>query len=244
MSIWTQRARITWRPLVSFFEQKTEILRDLEKSKLLRRFSVSENRIAVDVIDPHHFLAFGPESIEIVALKPDADMDSLAAAADCVWTALDPGSTRRLSVWLQSLVPCVGSYDKVRASAGDRVITWSKGIRNVDFAIIGDLAADDLGAEGRYEAGVVERQEAAGRLSRKESAIEPSREISPSLFPSSSLPEVALYSAQEWRLAEPKAKTRSDIFDLWSRVTEHADQVDASLFGYLIEESNEHGDAS
>lgn len=209
---------------------------------MLRRFDVDENRVSIDVTDPHHFLAFGPGSIEIVSLKPDANMDVLAAAAERVWTALEPGPVRRVSFWLQSLMPCAGRYDEVRAAAGSRVVAWPGEIENVDFAIIGDLSASELGAESRYEAGIVERQEAAMRLARKESSMEPTREISQSLFPASSLPEVAVYNAQEWRLAEPKAQSRSDIFDMWSRVKEHAEQVDASLYEHLVGDSDEHGD--
>jgi len=242
MAIWTQRARVTWRPLVAFLEERSRILRDLEEAELLRRFTIREQRISIDILDPHHFLAFGPNAIDIVALKPEADMASLEAAADCVWTAMKPGAAKRVTFSFQFVTPCQGGYDEVRKASGDEMFSWPGKIRNV--AIIGDFAEDDLGAEGNFQAGIVERQEAVMRLSSNESSKEPDREISPNLFPGGSLPSVGLYSTQAWRIAEPNADTRSDIFNLWSRARERAEEIHASLYERLGGKDDEHSDDS
>lgn len=234
MPLWTQRAKVTWRPLVAFLEQRARILRDLEESQLLRRFTISDQRISIDILDPHHFLTFGPSSIDIVALKPDADMNSLEAAADCIWAALEPGAAKRVTFSFQFVTKCQGSYDEVREEAGNQMFSWPGETRNVDFAIIGDIAEDNLGAESHFQAGIVERQEAGMRLANAESSNEPGREISPNLFPGASLPAVALYNVQTWRIAEPSADTRSDIFSLWSRARDCAEKIDASLHERLV----------
>jgi len=228
---------ISWRPpLVSFFEQKTAILRDLQDSNLLRRFDVGEERVGVKVKDSLHHLIFTPEHIEVAALRPDVDLEALVAAVGCVWERLRPTEVRRVDPDFRFLTPANQSYDEARRHAGNRVVTWpaDAGLQNVDFAVVFDLALEEPKSEIHVESGIVEQQEAARRLAMRQSAVVEGAEIAPTLFPLKSLPEVGVYGHQIWQIADLDLETQNDAFDLWSRAREKAEQIDVAISEHLL----------
>jgi hypothetical protein len=228
---------VSWRrPLVSFFEQKAAILRDLQDADLLRRFDVGEERVGVKIKDSLHHLIFTPEHVEIAALSPDADLEALMMAAGFVWQRLEPSEIRRVDIEFQFLTPTDSTYDDARHRAGDRVTTWpSKAdLQNVDFAVVFDLLLEDPKSEIHVECGIVEQQEAAHRLAMHQAGIVEGTQIAPTVFPLKSLPEVALYAYQVWRIADLDIPSQSDAFDLWSQAREQAEQIDMSLSERLL----------
>lgn len=233
MPTWTQTARANWRPLISFFEKQTSILRELEAADQLRRFRVAPSRVNVDVTDPTLALTFTPEWLTAYALKPDANLDLLAGAVGRVLEELQPGTIQRLTLTFQSLTPIATSYDEARSQAGDRVMPMES-VGNVDFAIIGDLADEKLKASIRYEAGIVEAAEASNRLALGLGQEDTDRRVAGTLFPVKSMPDVALYNRQEWRIAEAGIEAPSALFDLLSRTREQAEVVDAAIYSRLM----------
>lgn len=228
---------VLWRrPLVSFFEQKAAILRDLQDADLLRRFDVGEERVGVKVKDSLHHLIFTPEHLEIAALSPDADLEALTVAAGYVWQRLEPSDIRRVDIEFRYLTPTDSAYNDARRHAGDRITTWpSKAdLQNIDFAVVFDLLLEEPKSEIHVECGIVEQQEAAHRLAMHQAGIVAGTQIASTVFPSKSLPEVALYVHQAWRIADPGIASQSDAFDLWSQAREEAEQIDMSLSERLL----------
>jgi hypothetical protein len=219
---------------VSFYRLKAEILGDLESAGLLQRFDMSESRAAIHVKDPNQLVIFGADYLELVALKPSADMDSLRAAVECIWQRLEPATVNRVRIWLRFITPTNTDYDGARASIGDSINPWPTGVRNVDFAVIGDLADDDLDATLHYEYGIVEQQEAAMRLASGQPGLEENRAVAPSLIPAELLPQVAIYHSQDWRLASSGIKSQAECFELLLRTHKRGEQIDMALCEHLL----------
>jgi hypothetical protein len=234
--VWTQRATVRWRPVVSFVDGQASILRNLESADLLRSFYVGEDRVGVDIIDPTHALAFGSGGLELFALRPEPDVNAIEAAATLVWDGLQPGPIHGVVLEFQFITPVDGDYDSTRRGAGDRVWHSVDAARNVDFAILGDMANDDLDAEIRYEAGIVEAIEASDRLPRDMPGSAPMRPVTSNLFPPKSLPPVALYNWQQWRLGSPSIGNWKDMFNVLTAAREKAEVVNAAIHERLIGE--------
>lgn len=230
--------RISWRhPLVSFIAEKASILQAIEDADLLRRYIVEEERVGVKLKDTSHQLVFGPEFIELAALGPDPDFDLLDAAAKLVWDGMSPTEVRRLDANFRLLAQASSDYDEARTAIGDRMVTMPNGLRNVDFAVAFDVASRNPKADIHVEWGVVNAAEAARRLAQAQPALREGLEIPPSVFPIKSLPDVAFYDHQLWRVSDIDLQTQSEIFTLWSQIREKAEEIDMALSERLAGES-------
>jgi hypothetical protein len=241
----TQLASFAWqRPLVSFFEERTAILRDLEDAGLLRRFHVGEERVGVKVKDGVHHLIFTPEHVEVAALTQEADLDALATALGYVWKRMQPLGIRRAGADFRFITPTAGNYDSVRRKAGNHVAQWPSGIRNVDSAIAMDLAMKEPKSEIHVEFGIVEPGEAARRLVAGQPPIVEDAAIAPTIFPAKSLPDVGVYDHQMWGIADLDLEGQNGALELWSQAREKAEEIDVSISDRLLGETDEHGNGS
>lgn len=238
VSPWTQHVRISWkRPLVSFVAETAGILQDLDGAGLLRRYTLGEERVGAKIKDALHQLAFGPEYIEFTALQPDPDIDALTKAVGIVWKRLQPTEVRHVDPQFRFITPASADYDGVRRGAGDYVTPLPEGASNVDFAIVSDLASDDPSATIHVECGIVERAEAAQRLAMRQVALKRGAEVEPSMFPAKSLPDVAVYDHQAWRIADVELTTQDEVLELWSRSRHRAEEIDVALSKRLLGET-------
>lgn len=229
---------IAWkRPLVSFVAETAGILEDLDGADLLRRYAVGEERVGAKIKDALHQIAFGPGYIEFSTLQPDPDMDALTKAIDIVWKRLKPAEIRRVDPHFRFLTPASSGYDDARRGAGDYVTPMPKGASNVDFAIVLDLASEDPNGKIHVECGIVEQPEAAERLANRLPALRHGVTLEPSLFPVKSLPDVAVFDYQAWRIADVELTTQEEALELWSRSQHRAEEIDVALSKRLLGET-------
>jgi hypothetical protein len=223
--------------VVSFFEQRAAILRDLDEANLIRRFHVEDERVGVKVKDGLHHLIFTPEHLEIAALTPELDMVVIEDALRLIWGRLEPAEVRRANVDIRFLTAVDGGYDEVRQRAADQVTRWPSGVLNIDSAVSVDIRVDELGSDAHIEFGIVEPREAAQRLVIGQPAVVADAGIAPTIFPLKSLPEVGIFDHQIWELADLNLKSKEEVIDLWSRLRDRAQELDVSISSRLLGES-------
>jgi hypothetical protein len=138
---WTQRIEARWRPEISFFEHRYEILRHLEAAKLLSAFRMlPSERISVRLGDAKHELLFGPDRIVLTLRAVDADTERLDVAAGLVIDAIKPRRSLRPQIDLQYLIPLDVAYAEARTT-GLRRLVGDEPVGNgalVDWALTTD----------------------------------------------------------------------------------------------------------
>jgi hypothetical protein len=107
-----------------------------------------------------------------------------------------------------------------------------------------DLADEELGAEMHIDYGIVEADEASHRLAIQQPPVVEDADVHPSVFPLKSLPDVGLFDQQVWRHSGLKLESVNELFDLWSRVRERAEEIDVSISDRLLGDKNEHRNGS
>jgi hypothetical protein len=242
---WTQQLTVAWqRPSVSFVPLHGAVLQELDRADLVRRFHVGPERVGIKLADGLHHLIFSPEYLVLASLTPKINHEVLRLGAESVWKQLEPTLVRRAEMDCRFVGAMDGSYDDVRRGLGNRQGRWPEGIENVDWAMSFDLAWDELEAEMHVEYGIVESSEAAQRLAYNQAAVVEDAEVHPSVFPLKSLPEVALFNSQHWRLSQLGFSSVDELFDLWSRAIGKAEEINMSISKGLSGDKNEHRNGS
>ncbi|HEV3000179.1 MAG TPA: hypothetical protein VGW75_05505 [Solirubrobacteraceae bacterium] len=225
MRAWTQRLRISWRSTLGFFEGRYDVLREIERRELLYGFRVTEQRIAVRLGDPAHFIAFAPGRIELSVFQPDADRERLRMVLPLLVERLDVGAAR-LTLDAQWLDPLELDYDDARNRALARHFPELITAEAHDFAFMLESRRGS-GTRWILDIGVLKQSEMPARLSREESRLGPrDPESPPSIWPLQSLPEVALYVDGTFELLERVADASVDnVLKQWESLTESAEEL-------------------
>jgi hypothetical protein len=187
MALWTQRLSISWRQNIGFFEHRYDVLRNIERKGLLRRFLDSHNQIVVRLQGPHQLVTFRSEGMDLSMLRPDADIDVMRAAADAVCDALEPVPQGFPVFRFQWLVPCASSYEDARHLAADAFVGVHQPARMTDFALLLDGKCKEPFDDWHLEFGVVDAAEAPRRLARG------TDDAQPELWRPEDLPPVAIF---------------------------------------------------
>ncbi|HXQ00894.1 MAG TPA: hypothetical protein VN845_12635 [Solirubrobacteraceae bacterium] len=201
MPIWTQRASFSWRQNVGFYEHRYEVVRDIERKGLLRRFLDRPAQLAIRLEGPHQVISFAPDGLLIGMLTPEANVDVLRAATESIVEALNPDLRSYPLFKFQSLEPCAKSYDEARALAAAAFLGVDHPGRVTDFALSLDGKLEVPFDDYHLQAGIVEAAEATGRLARPLSrGIEDINSPS-SLWRPEDLPPVAVFCDVELDVA-------------------------------------------
>lgn len=231
---WTQRVRIPWRPLVSFFERRWELLRAFEDQGLVRQFRVHAARIDIRLGDAHHLVIFGQDGLELSLLRPDADHGRMESASRAIWTALDPPQLTRPSMTFQWLMPVEADYDDARRDVAARLLGQPQGAGHADFAALVDGECESPESTYRLEVGVVQASESPMRLAREVGRVGvPAPEAPPSLWPPDTLPDVALFCDSDWDIHNVPDPSIEAVLEQWTTAKEAARQIVSGLFEQL-----------
>ena len=232
MAPFTQRMNLAWRPALGFFERRYEVLRTLEDDGLLRSFQVRENRISVRLGDPLHVLVFGPESAEVMLLGPDGEFERLMSALETVLRTIRPAGSTRIVIGAQWLERLEIPYKDARHAAASRILGEDGDITDRDFALLtsGELSEPRVAFD--LEIGVVEAAEIPQRLARQAGRIgKVAPEVPPSLWPTESLPDVALFADSTWRPESPiNEPTLDEIRSTWDATVMAATLTISNVF--------------
>ncbi|HEX3854409.1 MAG TPA: hypothetical protein VHW01_25780 [Polyangiaceae bacterium] len=193
MPLWTQRAEVSWRQNIAFYEHRYAVLRELEDKGFLRRFQEDDGRISARLGAAHQILSYRSDGLSIAALKPDSNLEMLRTAAEVVCDKLRPKPTGYPEFILQWLVPLDASYDAARASAAVALVGDTP-TKLDDFAVVADGTVDDPLDEYHLEFGIVEAAEAINRLARRVGRTAGARPDTPrGLWRADDLPSVAFF---------------------------------------------------
>jgi hypothetical protein len=230
MTLWTQRAAISWKQNIGFFEHRYDVLRDIEQKGLLRRFQDRPSQTAVRLQGPHQVVTFGAEGVFFGLFKPDADLGVVRAAVEAVCNALEPELTGFPVFNFKWLNPCEMSYDKAR----DVVATALVGKHNpghvTDFAVVLDGKFEAPFDDYHLEIGVVEAAETPHRLASGLSRGENERDSPPGLWSVEQLPPVAVFCEVELdRSKLDPGDTVEDIFSAFGSARDLADGLMSSV---------------
>jgi hypothetical protein len=197
--------RLTWRPAISYFEQRYAILRSLDDDGLLRSFRAGENQVSARLGDAAHLLILHPNGLEALVLVPEADEARVWAAVRLAFERIAPASPIRLEAQFQWLEPVDDlPYEQARHLAAERILGADAAIQGRDFALLTSGTIADVALEFTLEAGVVEAAEIPGRLARETGRVGNRRpEIPPSFWSVDKLPGVALFADSTWKREEP-----------------------------------------
>jgi hypothetical protein len=183
-------------------------LRSFDEQGLLRFFRHGEQRMDVRLGDADHLVSFGPTSMTLSALKPQADLERLATAGRMVIEAIAPSRLSGLLASLQWIGPSHSSdYDHARAGATERALGEPAIGRYLDFAAVVDGDVRQPNATYHLEAGVAHASEIARRLNEAFVRIRGVGEggnvdAPPSLWAADSMPPFALFCNSTWESAK------------------------------------------
>src|SRR5262249_51813970 len=145
----------------------------------------------------------------------------------------------------QWLDPIDGNYDDARRAAAQRVFGELPEIQPSDFAVLLDARSDDAAMAFRCEVGVVAANEIPPRLSRQQGRMRQGRdEVPATIWPVSSLPEVALFCDTDWMAEGDAPESVQEFLNVWGSVRVSAERVVSELFERLRPSTDDHDTSS
>jgi hypothetical protein len=231
MSPWTQRAEVSWRQNLAFYEHRYAILRELESKGLLRRFQENEGRISARLGAAHQVLSYSADGLSVAAFKPDSDLEMLRTAAEIVCDTLEPKVIGFPDFILQWLIPQDADYDVVRTKAASALLGEGPPGELDDFAVVTDGTFEDPLDEYHLEFGVVEAAEAVSRLARRVGRTSGAAPDTPrGLWRPDDLPPVAFFcDLQLDALGVEPGDIVASLFSLLESARHSGDQLVSSL---------------
>lgn len=236
----TQSVMFEWRPELSFYEKRFEILRHLEEERSMWAFRTGENFAEARLIDQWHQLSIRQDraTMHLLSLAPYADetWKALSYAVDTI----EPRYPSAMAVSFQYLAPLDLTFDVAVARGYRRVLARveADGIRGADWAVLMDLELEGWpGAIGQTEFGIVEAVEVPRRLSRVagRTNLAEAATIPPNLWETEEFPPVALFADVTFRTpVESRLAGLADLRTFWESARDRAGNLVAALKAKLV----------
>lgn len=167
-SPWTQSLSLLWRPELSFYEKRVEILKAFEEQGILRAFRVEGDSVDAQLFDSRDRLTVKQDGLSLQLLDPDADPSRALQALEVALDAVAPSRPWHISVSFQYVNELAPSFDEVVQSAYGRLLgdlnTADKSFG--DWAVLIDLHLQGFPSKGQVEFGIIKADEAPRRLAR------------------------------------------------------------------------------
>jgi hypothetical protein len=226
---------VWWRPALTFYENRTHILRTFEGQRILRAFRFADNEIAAQLFDSRDRLTVGQSGLSLMLDDPRSDSARAWTALEEAFTTVNPADPRGMQVSLKHLVPLRLDFQEAVARGYGTVLgsLGTTAVRFGDWALLVDIAlSGDAPAQGQIEFGIVHREEAHARLSGEVGRTVIDDEHPGISSDSSVFPAVSLYShfwvqqdARTWKGPTFLESARA----FWDRARQEADLLVESL---------------
>ena len=165
---WTQSLSLRWRPELSFYERRVDILKAFEEQGILRAFRVEEGKVDAQLFDSRDRLTVKQDGLDLQLLTPDAEPDRALQAVKRALREVGPKNPWQVSGSFQHITEIALAFDEAVGRAHGRVIGElnAGALKFGDWAVLVDLAFGEPPAAGRVEYGIIRAQEAPRRLAR------------------------------------------------------------------------------
>jgi hypothetical protein len=168
-SPWTQSLRLSWRPELSFYEKRVEILKSFEEQGVLRAFRFEADSVDAQLFDSRDRLTVKQDGLDLQLLDRDADPDRAMQALEVALGAVAPDMPRHISASFQYINPLDLTFEQsVERAYGTLlgILNEPDSQRFGDWAVLIDLAFEGFPSLGQIEFGIIKDKEAPRRLAR------------------------------------------------------------------------------
>ncbi len=233
---WVQTVKLRWHPVLRFFEERTQLLRELEDVGLLRAFQWEELEIRAR-LDRYQFLSVAPTGASLQLTSPTADPDVAQTALDLTLHRLQPKDVTMTGLRLMYLVPIeTDATDAQAASASKLVPELSPEAKGVDWAILLDGESASLGVRFQGEFGILRPEEMPMRLSGMSSwpAVMAPDEEELADVDLDNLPGCGAFFNWSWDLQDRLAgNPKDEVVGLWTAAKEESETLTKRLVDRL-----------
>jgi hypothetical protein len=200
---WTQTLSLRWRPAVTFYATRIDILGEFDAKKALRAFRVGDDQIDARVLGGHE-LSVRHNGLTLEIFGQDADLDPVWDLLTIAVEKVEPGHFVRPTTQFQFIQPLDLEYEEAIALASASFLVPLGAEEIVDWALVVNLPggpgtrAANLGPS--VEFGVIRAEEARPRLTR---SIGRTASVSTSALPGlqwqdAEFPPVGLFADTVW----------------------------------------------
>jgi hypothetical protein len=196
-SPWTQGLSIFWRPELSFYEKRVDLLKAFEEQGILKAFRVEESSVDAQLFASRDRLTVRHNGLDLRLLASGADQDRALGALDIALESIEPRSPWRLSYSSQYIVGLDLGFEEAVERAYGRLmgdLNGSAGGPFGDWSALVDLRFEDFPSTGQIEFGLITGDEAPGRLSRNAGRMAGSGQSDEVLWRNTEFPGVALFA--------------------------------------------------
>jgi hypothetical protein len=166
---WTQGLSISWRPELSFYEKRVDLLKAFEEQGVLKAFRVEESSVDAQLFGSRDRLTVKQNGLDLRLLALDAEQGRALEALDIALDSIRPRSPWRLSYSSQYVMGLDLDFEKAVQLAYGRLLGDLNGSADGsfgDWAVLIDLNLGDFPSTGQIEFGLITADEAPARLSR------------------------------------------------------------------------------
>ena len=247
MATWTQSVDLRWRPEPTFFDARSDILREVGEKNLLDAFSWRESEIHLRLA-PFEVIRVASDGLTASITSPRATIDSSRTVIDLVLELVKPQN----AVVELIRTACLCELDRDFTSAQVRLSEllaspWLPGTDPTDTALLVDGYSKPLESPFKVEFGVVGSHEVAPRLMRLPGRIEgqqvdfsnPLAALAnmkspvPLNFDLEGMPDSAVFLDWNWPVRRP-IKDSSEIPEIWQATVAEAHRLGEHVKSRLV----------
>lgn len=203
--IWTQHLQLLWRPELRFYEQRTELLRRLERADLLDAFRWTDQSIGARVGE-HADIEVSSRSATLRILSPRTVVRDVRQSLELTVKTIEPAEVTLNKLRLAVVVPLDRDFTQTTACTGGVVEpALEPEALPVDWSVLLDGQSTTTGFSFQVEYGVIRHEEAAPRLEMKYARIPviSGQPILPGLLDDVDLPDCAFFLDWSWDVRSP-----------------------------------------
>ncbi len=235
MPLWTQAVRVQWRPELRFFEERTQLLRELADLDLLRAFQWRDQTIGAR-LGHYEVIEVGSTGALISLTSPKASPDRLHQALKVTLRRVDAKDVTAGYTTLQYLLPLTTDGRTVqRASAEVFVPEVAPEGRGMDWAMLLDGSSVALGTAFQVEYGVLRNDEMAYRLSGRAARQPAAVDTQGHAIDFDDLPDSAAFFDWRWLFQERlgDGDVSEAVFRLWGAAVDESERFNSRIQGRL-----------
>jgi len=239
-SPWTQGLSIAWRPELSFYEKRVDLLKAYEEQGILKAFRVEESSVDVQLFVSRDRLTVRQNGLDLRLLAVNAERDRALEALKIALDSIGPRSPWNIKCTFQYLIDLDLEFDQAVSLAYGRVLgdIGANG-RLGDWALLIDMPPQgEFPSIGQIEFGLIRDSEAPARLSRDAGRMgNASGRSDQQLWNSVQFPAVALFAdvRVERRLEQiSDGGLAATARDFWNASCEEMGELVAGLHSKLM----------